>query len=81
MADPHTLKVGDTVTHPEWPEGTTRQIIGLSGFTRMTRVNGRAKPVTDPNQVVCHLDGKVLVEGEHPSMADDAWMEAGLVRK
>lgn len=72
MADPHTLKPGCVVTHPEWPAGSTRRVIQLYPFQRATRdARGRQKLVDDPNERVAVLD--LPIEG------DDGWMEAGLV--
>lgn len=71
MAEPHTLKVGDRVTHPEWPAGTTRKVLSLRPFQRMSfDGRGRRKLRDDPNVRIAQLDGEV---GD-----DDAWMEAGL---
>jgi hypothetical protein len=70
MADPATIHIGDQVTHPEWPEGTTRTVTSISFFRRGGWERGRYKVRDDPTTRVCHLDAEV--EG------DDAWMEAGL---
>lgn len=76
MAEPHTLQVGDAVTHPQWPAGTTRKVVDISHFMRMGWSGKRRRLEPDPDVRIIHLNDVVEVDGE----GDDAWMEAGLER-
>lgn len=78
MAEPHSLNIGDAVTHPDWPLQTVRNIVGITAFMRQgwNAAGTRRKLVPDPNVRVIHLDSPVK---DSDGMEDDAWMEAGLV--
>lgn len=75
MAEPHSLNVGDLVTHPQWPEGTTRRVKGLGPLPRISRKNGRAKIVDSTIERVIVLDEPVA---DGIDYATAHWMEAGL---
>jgi hypothetical protein len=70
MAEPNTIKVGDIVTHPDWPVGTVRRVTALSPLKRLGWRRGRYKMIDDYGRMICHLAEAVG--------GDDAWMEAGL---
>ncbi|AXQ69670.1 hypothetical protein HOU03_gp088 [Caulobacter phage CcrSC] len=76
MAAPHTLKVGDRVTHPDWEPGTIRIVEGVAPMMRSTRVNGRQKLIEDPQLNIICLDQAVV---DSDGFADNAWMEPGLI--
>ncbi|AXQ69116.1 hypothetical protein HOU02_gp092 [Caulobacter phage CcrBL9] len=75
MAEPHTLKVGDRVTHPDW-DGAERTVEAIAPMMRSTWVKGRQKLVEDPQINIVCLDAPIL---DSDGFADDAWMEPGLI--
>lgn len=76
MAEPHSLKVWDVVTHPSWPDGTKRICVGFQPFKRETVVKGRYRQYDDPKERVVQLDTAVN-DGDSNELF---WMEAGLVK-
>jgi len=76
VAEPHSLKVGDTVTHPQWPAGTKRTVKAIDPFPRMTTVKGRMKLVPSTRENVVLLDEGA--PGEDGGRLETQWMEAGL---
>jgi hypothetical protein len=78
MAKPHSLQIGDAVTHPDWPLQTVRSVAAISPFMRQgwNAAGTRRKLVPDQNVRVIHLDSPVK---DSDGFEDDAWMEEGLV--
>lgn len=84
MAEPGTLKIGDMVTHPTWPEGTTATVVGVCSMSYHPNM---AKPnykefVVELDRPVHAVGGGVGIGGVQLSKAeldlDKEWMEAGL---
>lgn len=76
MADPHSLSIGDTVTHPSWAEGTTRTVLGFSPFKRLGWKGKRRVLAPDTQTRIVYLNE--AVESDDSCGPEDAWMEAGL---
>jgi len=86
MADPHSLKPGDIVTHPEWPKGTTRTVVKITPFVRVLHdLKGGSYTKRDPKENSVELNEYVLPLADIEDnivLAERAlyryWMEAGL---
>jgi hypothetical protein len=77
MAAPHSLKPGDTVSHPDWPAGMTRKVTdgGSLGTRGGYNAKGRYQVKHIADERYLRLDEPVdLGDG----YADDHWAEAGL---
>ncbi len=76
MAEPHTLKEGDTVTHPQWPPGTTRKLTGkyvLGSRGGYTKSRYKVTPVA--NERYMQIDEPLP---DRECSMDDFWAEIGL---
>lgn len=79
MARHNSIKVGDLVTHPDWPEGTIRTAIRIAPFMRLNLVKsakGRLRTVMVPStkERIITLDKPVDEDG----VPAKQWMELGL---
>lgn len=74
MAAPDSLKIGDTVTHPEWPPGETRVVQSFSFFNRVGfhAIGKRQRIIPDRGVRIVYLDRDIE--------DDNAWMEEGLIK-
>lgn len=78
MAEPHTLQISDRVTHPDWPEGTSRTVLGfIAGQRGGYDERGRYKVYSVPDERYARLDEPVDTGDDFP---DDYWAEAGLIK-
>jgi hypothetical protein len=80
MAEPNTLKVGDTVAHPSWELGTTRKVVAVDPLKRHPNMHDPGYP-----ENVCTLDAPAHDRDESTEGMSEAelalgayWMEAGL---
>lgn len=77
MATPLTLVIGDVVTHPQWPPGERRTVVGFTWFQYLVWNNGRKRLFDSPTERIVSLDK--LIAGDDDDMPEWFWMEAGLV--
>lgn len=79
MAKHNSIVIGDTVTHPEWPDGETRTVVKVCPFMRLNLVKsakGRLRTVMVPSTTdrIITLDKAVDEDG----IPAKQWMELGL---
>lgn len=75
MAEPGSLKMGDRVTHPDWPVGTVRTACSFKPFkVSVPRQHGGGYLKNSSARIV-FLDEPVSDGDEDTNL----WMEAGLV--